>query len=132
MPEESTKELKRRVRLAKFEAIENAYILVSGRQKQDNPLIDRLQAKATISFLYDGGEYAAEWEPEHGPIQVWHRCEEGAANARPHYFYDFTDSPGGNWSQLAVDRAELPQAFVAGNFEYIFAVLKDWARREVA
>jgi hypothetical protein len=114
--------------ISTVKGIENAYILVSGRERQDNSLTVHFRAKATVSFLYDGGEYAAEWEPEYGPIQVWHRCEEDAPNARPHYFYDFTDSPGGNWSQRAVERAELPQAFVAGNFEYIFAVLKDWAR----
>lgn len=101
---------------SKVEGIDNAYILVSGQKREIEGAENLYLAKATVSFVYDSGEYAAEWEPEYGPIQVWHKCDESAEAARPHYFYDFTDSQPGNWSQLAVERLQLPEAFVQGRF----------------
>lgn len=118
--------LQERVCKSRVNGIENAWILVSGsRRKTDDPYFC---AKATISFLYDSGSWAAEWEPEYGPIQVWHKCDEKAENAKPHYFYEFTDNGPGNWSQMAVDNNELPQAFVNGEYKYIFGILEQWAK----
>lgn len=106
----------------------NCYLLTSFRRR-DDVFEDEFLVDCTISFLYDAGEYAAEWEPKHGPIQVWHKCKKDAIEAKEHYYYDYTDSPGGNWSQLAVSENGLPQAANAGNFDHIFRVLKNWARR---
>lgn len=88
-----------------------------------------IRVKNNFSFCFINGDYAAEWEPEYGPIQVWHKCEKDSENAKPHYIFDFSDSQGGNWSQLAVDQNELPQAANHGDWQYIFNVLEDWADR---
>jgi hypothetical protein len=80
-----------------------------------------------FSFCFINGDYAAEWEPEYGPIQVWHRCGKDDAEAKPHYIFDFENSGWGNWSQLAVDENELPSAANSGDWQYIFNVLKNWA-----
>jgi hypothetical protein len=88
-----------------------------------------VECKPVVSFLYDAGNYAAEWELEYGPIQVWSKCDADSIDAREHYYYEYvTDSPL-DFSQLAVERAELKQAAISGNFPYIFSVLKDWANR---
>lgn len=105
----------------------SCYILSSFPRKDPKEHYGEYKVKTTISFLYDTGEYAAEWEPEYGPIQVWHKCDENSENATEHYYYDFTDSSALNWSQLAVDRYGLPQAAHRGDWDYIFAVLKDWS-----
>jgi hypothetical protein len=100
-----------------------AYILVSARRRQDDPSF----IKATMSFLFADGDYAAEWEPEYGPIQKWHKCEKDAPDAKPHFFFDFTDNKPGEWSQTAVDSNGLKDAFLAGNYYHIFSVLQNWA-----
>lgn len=82
-----------------------------------------------LSFFYDGGEWGAEWEPRHGPIQVWHKCEEGTQNAAEHYFYDWHDTPPASWSQLAVTREGLHEAFMRADYDYIFHVLRSWTNR---
>ena len=104
------------------------WLLVSGSRKDPRDTFGAFYAKATVSFLFDSGEVSAEWEPEYGPIQVWHKCHESTEGAKEHYFYDFTNDSPGNWSQLAVEENELPQAFVDGNYDYIFSVLEIWAR----
>jgi hypothetical protein len=105
--------------------IENAYILISASQREDDL---EVLVKANMSFLYDAGEYAAEWEPEHGPIQVWHKCDPDADRARDHYYYDYTDSGPFNWNQSAVSRNGLCGAFLRGDYRYIFSILANWAR----
>jgi len=114
-------------RIIKYEYEPNCYVLVSGQKKDPKDHYGMFLVHSVVSFLYDAGEYAAEWEVEYGPIQILHRCEEADENAKPHYFYDFENSPPGSWSQLAVEENELPQAFNAGDFRYIFNILKDWA-----
>jgi len=108
-------------------SIENAYILCSASWR-DKTEEDR-GVHPHISFLYDAGDIAAEWGTEHGPIFVWHKCSRDAPDAREHYFYDFVNDKSFNFSQLAVDRAELPAAFEAGHWAHIFAELKEWAQR---
>jgi hypothetical protein len=120
--------IKDRVGVAKFK--DNCFILVSGARRPPEETFGAFYVKANMSFLYDAGDYAAEWEPEYGPIQVWHKCEADAENAKEHYYFDFTDSPGGSWSQLAVEEYQLPQAFHCGDYDYIFSVLKEWATRD--
>ena len=106
----------------------NCYILVSATQKKDDD-ISWYRVEPAMTFLYDAGEWAAEWEPRYGPIQTWHKCDADAEGAKPHYFYDFEDTEALSFSQLAVERERLPQAFVRGDYDYIFSVLEGWARR---
>ena len=115
--------------IIKAEYKPGCFILASFAKRDVRETLGDFRVKAIVSFLFDAGEYAAEWEPESGPIQVWHKCDAGAPNAREHYYFCFTDSEPGNWSQLAVDRNELPQAAQRGDFDYIFGVLKTWATR---
>ena len=122
-------ELQQQILKAKVPNIENAWILCSAKPRTDEDDYGIPQVKATMSFLYDAGNVAAEWEPEYGPIQVWTKCEADTKDSRPHYFYDYVISNGWNWSQLAVDKAALPDAFAAGNYEHIFAELKAWSAR---
>lgn len=103
---------------------EGAFVLYSA-SKKDDPY-GEFRVKNHFSFAYVVGDNAAEWEPQYGPIQVWHKCDENSEGAKKHYIFDYTDSGGLNWSQLAVDRHELPQAANHGDWQYIFNVLKDW------
>lgn len=115
----------KRVGISRFEGIENAYILVSARWRNE----ERDSVKATMSFLYDGGKFAAEWEPEYGPIQIWEKADGPGDGIGEHYFYDYVVDTTLNWSQLAVDREGLKKYFLDGNYHLIFAVLKEWANR---
>lgn len=118
--------MRRRVARLPFPGIEGAYILISGSERPREPYHSGgTRVNSLMTFFYDAGEWAAEWEPQYGPIQVWHK----AASGKPHHFYDFTDSDALNWSQLAVDDNELPRAFIDGDYRYIFTVLRQWAER---
>ena len=121
----------KRVAKLSFPGIDNAYILVSGREKKHEGWMctGETWANPTVSFLYDAGDICAEWEPEFGPIQLWYRCDKDAEGAREHYYYDYENGPLGSWAQTAVYELQLPQAFIKGDFAYIFMVLKDWAER---
>lgn len=116
----------KRSRILKVEYKPNCWIILSFPRRKTIP--GAFYVETIMSFLYDNGEYAAEWEPQHGPIQVWHKCDKDSPGAREHYYYDFTDSKPGNSSQLAVERYCLPEEANAGNFDYIFGVLADWAK----
>lgn len=117
-----------RVGKSKFDGIENAYILVSAyRDKSEQDL--RLAFRYNMSFLYDAGGVAAEWEPRHGPIQIWEEADKQQTDVKDHYFYDLVIDDPLAYSQLAVDREHLQDAFVAGNYAHIFEVLKRWAKR---
>lgn len=112
---------------SKVEGIENAYILVSPRVVEGSFGDERVAAN--MSFFFDNGNYGAEWEPEFGPIQIWQKADGPGDGIREHYFYDYVYSNPLNWSQLAVEREELPQAFKGRSWAYIFSVLEDWATR---
>jgi hypothetical protein len=113
-------------RIIKTEYKPGCFVLASFQKRDMKETQGDFRVKTTVSFVYDAGIVAAEWEPEYGPIQVWEKCDKDADNAREHYFYDFTNSPGGNWSQMAVDSNQLPQAANRGDYDYIFSVLKEW------
>ncbi|MBE0573336.1 hypothetical protein IH575_00330 [Candidatus Dojkabacteria bacterium] len=108
---------------------EGAYIIYSASQRDMAETQGEFRVQSHVSFAYVDGDYAAEFEPQYGPIQTWHKCDELALHARKHYIFDYTDSGGMNWSQLAVDRAELPWAVHRGEWQYVFDVLKDWCKR---
>ena len=106
---------------------EGAHVIYSAARRDPKDTFGDFRVKNNFSFCYIQGDWAAEWEPEYGPIQVWHKCDELALNAVKHYIFDYTDSPGLNWSQLAVDENELPWNANHGNWQHIFNVLKRWA-----
>jgi hypothetical protein len=116
---------KKQKKVIKAKYKDNCYILVSG-YKREEQFDSYLMIEYVTSFLYDAGNVAAEWEMEHGPIQIWYKCEENDEGAEEHYYYDFHNSPILSWSQLAVERYQLKESFIRGDFDYIFNVLKDW------
>jgi len=107
----------------------NCYVLVSGSRLDPKNKFDEFDVVAHVTFLYDAGNIAAEWEPEHGPVQLWDKCEEGDEGASEHYYFDYTNSPSLNCSYAVVEDYRLPQAFYRGDYDYIFKVLEDRARR---
>ena len=102
----------------------NCYILISGSRVVDEYPI---RVKNHVSLLYDAGEIATEWGVEHGPIQRLEKCDATHPKAREHYFYGYVIDEFGNWSHSAVDDNGLPAAFLRGDLDYIFEVLKRWA-----
>ena len=102
--------------------IANAYVIISGHSATTGNGV-----KKCMSFFYDNGDVGAEWEPDDGPITVIHSCGKDAKNAQRHWFYDYCTGYG-EWGQLAVEEEGLPRAFILGDYEYLFAVLKNWAK----
>ena len=107
---------------------DNCWILISPKKADHQYESSFPQVDYIFSFLYDAGEWAAEWEPRYGPIQIWNKCEEGAENAQEHYFYNWENTSSLSWSQLSVEKEQLPQMFLESNWDAIFNVLRDWAR----
>ena len=103
-----------------FPGIENAYIIISARMHATEPG----WCVAVMSFVYIKGDIAVEWEPNYGPIQCFTKAT--AEEGRRHYIFDYV-TEGADWSQIAVYSNKLPQAFVEGDYNYIFAVLARWA-----
>ena len=118
-------EKQKRIIKAKYK--DKCWLLLSGIDSRDGQSDYIGYVDYVASFLYDAGDVAVEWEPKHGPIQVWHKCEKDAEGAKEHYFYDYENSPPGSWSQLAVEGNNMHFHFFAGNYDYIFTVLKEWA-----
>jgi len=118
-------------RVLKTQWRENCYILMSPKIRDSDRPMDIDNMDYAMSFLYHNSEtgYAAEWEPRYGPIQVWHQCLENSEGAKEHYFFDFTDSEGGNWSQMAVEREGLHRYFFESDWNSIFNVLMSWTER---
>ena len=102
--------------------IANAYVIISGHSATTGNGV-----KKCMSFFYDNGDVGAEWEPDDGPITVIHSCGKDAKNAQRHWFYDYCTGYG-EWGQLAVEEEGLPRVFILGDYEYLFAVLKNWAK----
>lgn len=112
------------VKIIPFPYIENAYVIISFH-KNDRIDFD-ISIDTVITFLYDAGNVAAEWEPKYGPIQIWVKAEEETDKTKKHYFYPFVEDIWGNWSQLAVETEQLKEYLIEGNYKYIFYVLKKW------
>ena len=113
--------MNKNIRCIPFPGIENAYVVISGHKADTGNGV-----KKCMFFFYDNGNIGAEWEPDNGPITVIFKCSKDDENAQPHWFYDYY-SGNGNWSQLAVNEEGLPDVFLIGDYEYLFAVLKKWA-----
>ena len=101
------------------------FILVSGHwRNEDNPH-DDLNLAAITSFVYDAGDKATEWSPATcGPLHTFFRAD--ATTGKPHYIYPFIEDRPLEWSQMAVNNHDLPRAFVQGDYDYIFTILKNW------
>lgn len=111
------------VKVIPFPEIENAYLIISCYRRDDDPNFIR----ATMSFFYDNKTCGTEWEPQYGPIQIWYPCDEKHEDKQEHYYYPFVVKHFGDWSQMAVDYEELREAFLRGDFKWIFSVLKRWS-----
>ena len=107
---------------------EGAHVIYSASKRDVKETFGDIRVKNHFSFCFINGDYAAEWEPEYGPIQVWNKCNKDDENAKPHYIFEYENSPGLNWSQLAVDGNELPRSANEGDWQYIFGVLRRWAK----
>lgn len=95
--------------------------------------------EAFVTFFYATENFGAEWEPSHGPIQLYQKCDQDwkgeccfgkPIKAKQHWFFDYVQDQPASWSQLAVDENKLKPALATGDFEHIFSVLTDWANRE--
>lgn len=115
--------INKNVRCVPFNGIENAYVVISGHKAETGNGV-----KKCMSFFFDNGDVGAEWEPDNGPITVIFKCKENDEGSQPHWFYDFYTGQG-NWSQLAVEEEGLPSAFLDGDYEYLFSVLREWSNR---
>lgn len=115
----------KRIKVIPFPEIENAYIVISGHKKDTQN-----EVSSIMSFLYAEDNIGAEWEPNYGPITIIYPCEKDHPEAQPHWYFDYYKGPG-YWSQLAVNEEKLGPAFYTGDYDYIFAVLKRWARNHL-
>ena len=116
------KTINRSIRCIPFDGIENAYVVISAGKKDGGNGVQK-----GMSFFFDnGGWVGAEWEPDYGPITVLYKVKEDHEKATHHWFYGFTTGQG-NWSQCAVEEEGLPQAFLSGDYELLFAILKNWS-----
>jgi len=109
------------IKSIQFPGIENAYVVISGHKTEEGNGV-----KKCMSFFYDNGDVGAEWEPGYGPITVIYKCEKDHEEAQKHWFYEYYTGRG-NWSQCAVAEEGLPNAFLLGDYEFLFLVLKKWA-----
>jgi hypothetical protein len=116
-----------RVLKTKVEEIPGAWIFLSAYVKNRKESITQLNTAATVSFVFYNGDIAAEWEPNYGPIQLFERGEEGE-DSRPHYVFPFVKNNLFAWSQMDVEREGLPEAFINGDYKYIFAILEGWTQ----
>ena len=97
------------------------------------------QVKPHMTFLADSGNgFAAEWEPQYGPIQIWTQCEEGwkgegvfgnEIEAKAHWHFPFVKDGSLDWSQSAVQEERLPYMLGRGDIDGVFDVLERWADR---
>lgn len=112
----------KRIARLPFPGIDNAFVYLSGKLNHEGAN----GCEAVASFVYIDGDIACEWEPRYGPIQLWMACDEGAEGAIRNYVFPWV-SGGAHWSQIAVEREQLPRLFADGDFDLIFATLRRWA-----
>lgn len=143
-----------RVAVIPWSGIEGAFLCVSGRLrnpshregpkwkgsnhgKGDNEPEEEFhrdwdpEVEPVISFTFIDEEAgtSAEWDGHHGPVQLFFRAEKDDEGAREHWLWEWATGAG-HWSQLAVGREDLPMKFNQGEYEAIFRVLREWAKRD--
>lgn len=104
-----------------FPDIKNAYIVIAGHKSDRGNGCEK-----HMSFFYDNGIVGAEWEPDYGPITVIYKCGKNHPQAQKHWWYDYFTGCD-HWSQCTVNELQLSEAFIEGDYEYIFNILKDYA-----
>jgi len=119
--------MQNRIIRAEFPDIPGAFLFLSGHKKKAKEPLEQLNTETCVSFVFISEEKATEWEPKYGPIQVWKKADGSDESHKPHYIFEFVQDTPGNWSQLAVAREGLPEAFLCGDYKYIFQVLREWA-----
>ena len=83
----------------------------------------------TVSFAWVEGGAAVEWEVEYGPVAQVYAAAAGDHEQAGHIFTHHRTDCGLCFSQLAVSSSHLPDAAIAGNFEYVWSILKRWHQR---
>ena len=109
------------VKVIPFPEIENAYIVISGRESDTPNGVNK-----NMTFFYHNENVSVEWEPKNGPITTIYACSKHHPDAEEHWFYPYCTGYG-NWSQLAVLTEGLPEAFITGNYKQLFEILKNWS-----
>lgn len=143
-----------RVAVIPFPGIDGAFLCISGKKRSQTMVGDRWYGKpehteiisryadrdfATepcVTFLFNVGTVAAEWDGAYGPIQITYQVPEGftmpadswGGEPHQHWFFPWAIWRG-HWSQMAVTENRLPQMFNVGDYAGIFAVLRAWADR---
>ena len=113
--------INKNVRCIPFNGIDDAYVVISAYKADGGNGL-----RKCMSFFYDNGDIGAEWEPDFGPITKIYKCDKDDADAQPHWFYDYYTG-NGHWAQMAVEEEGLHTAFLNGEYERLFAVLKSWS-----
>lgn len=140
----------KRVAVIPWPNIKGAHLCISGKERPRRRVGDkwypehgghkehtekyddwRLGSEACVTFTYEEDGIAAEWDGEHGPIQLWWKSHEGYKEgydkAQAHWLWPWAFGRGHS-SQLAVDDAGLPSAFIKGDYDTIFSELRSWVR----
>ena len=113
--------MNKNIRCIPFGDINHASVVISCH-KCDNG--NKLET--CMSFFFDNGNVGAEWEPNYGPITKIIRLQKEDEGAIPHWFYDYYAGQG-HWSQLAVNESGINNAFIEGDYNRMFLILKEWA-----
>lgn len=112
------------------DGFEEGYILVSARKIADDGFFIRIQP--VLSFLVPiNFEYYVEWEPEAGPFSLVKRANELNDKTEKNYWFEYCYKHR-PWAQGIVDSLEMKEAFIEGQYKYIFNALKQWGNEQVA
>lgn len=136
-----------RVAVLQWPGTTDCYVCVSGSKKPKVSLYgpkwhgdkcatesyeSEFRSKPRVTFCVHAGNAFAEWDGDYGPITVWLDASTGIPegyneeDVAPHWFFEKAVGRG-NWSQLAVDRNELPRCLVDGCYDLIFSALRRFA-----
>ena len=123
---------------------EGAMVVISGQKRDDYQPVgwkwhskktdmdyypeSHLRTNAIVSFCWNAGKVAAEWDGASGPIQLWF-SEPGDLDhdpIDPHWIFPKAWGYGCS-TQIAVNEMQLPEAFHYGEYQRIFNTLRHWA-----
>jgi hypothetical protein len=114
--------LNKNIKVIQFPGIENAYVVISGKPSDIGN-----GCKKQLTFFYGDADGGCEWEPDYGALTKIIPMKKDDVGAIPHWFYDYYAGPG-HWSQCAVEERNLPKLFLSGNYEGMFAMMKEFAK----
>lgn len=106
----------------------NCFLLLSGHKATKYDGMEDGGATYIISLLYRDEEkgMAVEWEPKYGPIQIFTRATETSEEKQEHYIFPVINPSGLDWTQMGVNDRGLPEAFIHGDLDFIFNVLRSY------